>query len=102
MRNDEYYMKIAIAEARKAEAIGEVPIGAVIVKDTQVIARAHNLRETSQQPTAHAEHIAIERASEVLGSWRLEACTLYVTRTMRDVCRCDCDESYTSSSLRCD
>lgn len=79
MRNDEYYMKIAIAEARKAEAIGEVPIGAVIVKDTQVIARAHNLRETSQQPTAHAEHIAIERASEVLGSWRLEACTLYVT-----------------------
>lgn len=49
MRNDEYYMKIAIAEARKAEAIGEVPIGAVIVKDTQVIARAHNLRETSQQ-----------------------------------------------------
>ena len=59
--------------------IGEVPIGAIIVKDHQVIARAHNLRETLQQPTAHAEHIVIERASEIVGSWRLEDCTLYVT-----------------------
>lgn len=79
MKTDKDYMYIAIEEARKAQKLGEVPIGAVIVKDDQVIARAHNLRETMQQSTAHAEHIAIERASEVIGSWRLEDCTLYVT-----------------------
>ena len=79
MKTDEYYMKIAIEEAQKAEQLGEVPIGAVIVKNHQIIARAHNLRETMQQPTAHAEHLAIERAAEVLGSWRLEDCTLFVT-----------------------
>ncbi|MEQ6029734.1 tRNA adenosine(34) deaminase TadA [Staphylococcus saccharolyticus] len=79
MRNDEDYMRLAIKEANKAMTIGEVPIGAIIVKDHQVIARAHNLRETLQQPTAHAEQIVIERASEVVGSWRLEDCTLYVT-----------------------
>ncbi|MBL7565873.1 tRNA adenosine(34) deaminase TadA [Staphylococcus saccharolyticus] len=79
MRNDKDYMRLAIKEAHKAMTIGEVPIGAIIVKDHQVIARAHNLRETLQQPTAHAEHIVIERASEIVGSWRLEDCTLYVT-----------------------
>ncbi|GGG97955.1 tRNA adenosine(34) deaminase TadA [Staphylococcus pragensis] len=79
MVNDEYYMNLAIEEAEKAQQLGEVPIGAIIVKDDEIIARAHNLRETAQQPTAHAEHIAIERASKVVGSWRLEDCTLYVT-----------------------
>ncbi|MGZ2416630.1 tRNA(adenine34) deaminase [Staphylococcus caledonicus] len=79
MANDEYYMKLAIAEAKKAQRLGEVPIGAIIVKNDEVIARAHNLRETAQQPTAHAEHIAIERAAKEVGSWRLEECTLYVT-----------------------
>ncbi|ATQ50574.1 tRNA adenosine(34) deaminase TadA [Staphylococcus epidermidis] len=79
MKKNHDYMRLAINEAHKAKALGEVPIGAVIVKEGQVIARAHNLRETLQQPTAHAEHIAIERASEVVGSWRLEECTLYVT-----------------------
>ena len=79
MRNDKDYMRLAIKEAHKAMTIGEVPIGAIIVKDHQVIARAHNLREKLQQPTAHAEHIVIERASEIVGSWRLEDCTLYVT-----------------------
>ncbi|PYE04150.1 tRNA(adenine34) deaminase [Staphylococcus sp. AtHG25] len=79
MANDEYYMKLAIEEAKKAQKLGEVPIGAIIVKNNEVIASAHNLRETAQLPTAHAEHIAIERASKVLGSWRLEGCTLYVT-----------------------
>ncbi|PNZ65726.1 tRNA adenosine(34) deaminase TadA [Staphylococcus croceilyticus] len=79
MANDEYYMNLAIEEAKKAQLLGEVPIGAIIVKDNEIIARAHNLRETAQQPTAHAEHIAIERASKVVGSWRLEDCTLYVT-----------------------
>ena len=78
MANDEYYMKLAIEEA-KSSKLGEVPIGAIIVKNNEVIASAHNLRETAQLPTAHAEHIAIERASKVLGSWRLEGCTLYVT-----------------------
>lgn len=79
MTTDENYMKFALEEAAKAERIGEVPIGAVIVKNGEVIARAHNLRETAQQPTAHAEHIAIERAAEAVGSWRLEDYTLYVT-----------------------
>ncbi|QTK07929.1 tRNA adenosine(34) deaminase TadA [Staphylococcus haemolyticus] len=79
MANDEYYMKLAIEEAKKAQKLGEVPIGAIIVKNNEVIASAHNLRETAQLPTAHAEHIAIERASKVVGSWRLEECKLYVT-----------------------
>ncbi|KGF25976.1 MULTISPECIES: tRNA adenosine(34) deaminase TadA [Staphylococcus] len=79
MANDEYYMKLAIEEAKKAQKLGEVPIGAIIVKNNEVIASAHNLRETAQLTTAHAEHIAIERASKVVGSWRLEECKLYVT-----------------------
>ena len=62
----------------KSSKLGEVPIGAIIVKNNEVIG-AHNLRETAQLPTAHAEHIAIERASKVVGSWRLEECKLYVT-----------------------
>ena len=79
MANDEYYMKLAIEEAKKAQKLGEVPIGAIIVKNNEVKASAHNLSETVQLPTAHAEHIAIERASKVVGSWRLEECKLYVT-----------------------
>ena len=73
------FMQEAINEAKKAEAIGEVPIGAVIVKDNQIIARAHNLREQNQLSSAHAEMLAIEKANQVVGSWRLEGCTLYVT-----------------------
>ncbi|WP_228485566.1 tRNA adenosine(34) deaminase TadA [Thermaerobacillus caldiproteolyticus] len=79
MMNDEYYMRLAIEEAKKAEQIGEVPIGAVIVKDGEVIARAHNLRETEQRAIAHAEILAIDEACKRLGSWRLEETTLYVT-----------------------
>ncbi|WP_194747709.1 tRNA adenosine(34) deaminase TadA [Staphylococcus chromogenes] len=79
MRSHEFYMSIAIEAAREAEKLGEVPIGAVIVKDDEIIATAYNLRETAQLPMAHAEHIAIERAAQKLGSWRLEGCTLYVT-----------------------
>lgn len=75
----EMYMNIAIQEAKKAEIIGEVPIGAVIVKDGEVIARAHNLRETSQLTSSHAEFLAIQEANQKVGSWRLEGCTLYVT-----------------------
>ncbi|WP_148933122.1 tRNA adenosine(34) deaminase TadA [Paenibacillus methanolicus] len=76
---DQRWMQEAIEEARKAEAIGEVPIGAVIVKDGVVIGRGHNLRETTADPTAHAEMVAIREASTHLGAWRLMGCTLYVT-----------------------
>lgn len=79
MDEHELWMEEAIKEAKKAEALREVPIGAVIVKNGQVIARGHNLRETSLDPTAHAEMIAIREASEALGAWRLLDCTLYVT-----------------------
>ena len=72
-------MQKAIEEANKAKAIGEVPIGAVIVKDGQIIAKAHNLREKIQLSNAHAEMLAITKANEVIGSWRLEDCIMYVT-----------------------
>ena len=69
----------AISQARRAEAKGEVPIGAVLVKGGVVIARGHNLRESSQDPAAHAELIAIRKAARKLSSWRLTGATLYVT-----------------------
>src|SRR5690625_111621 len=72
-------MKLAIEEAKKAKKIGEVPIGAIIVHDQDVIAAGYNIRETTQTTLSHAELIAIERANEKIGSWRLEDCTLYVT-----------------------
>jgi tRNA(adenine34) deaminase len=75
----DYWMARAIAEAGKAEAKDEVPIGCVIVRDGRIIARGHNLRETTQDPAAHAELIAIKKAARKLGSWRLLNCTLYVT-----------------------
>lgn len=78
-RNHEYWMAKAIGEARKAEAIAEVPIGCVIVHEGRIIARAHNLRETKQDPAAHAELLAIRKAAQKLGSWRLLNTTLYVT-----------------------
>ncbi|MDQ0273886.1 tRNA adenosine(34) deaminase TadA [Cytobacillus purgationiresistens] len=77
--HDEKYMLEAIAEAKKAEKLEEVPIGAVIVLNGEIIARAHNLRETKQSATAHAELLAIEAACEKLGTWRLEEAVLYVT-----------------------
>ncbi|SFS38107.1 tRNA adenosine(34) deaminase TadA [Marininema halotolerans] len=73
------YMREAIQEAKKAELIGEVPIGAVVVKDGEIIGRGHNLRETDHDPTAHAEMIAIRQAAEHTGDWRLSGCQLYVT-----------------------
>jgi tRNA(adenine34) deaminase len=79
MINDEYYMRLAIEEAKKAEQMGEVPIGAVIVQGDRVIARSHNLRETEQRAVAHAEILAIDEACKVTRSWRLEDATLYVT-----------------------
>lgn len=75
----EYWMRYAIAEARKAEALGEVPIGAIVVHQDQIIGRGYNLRETTLDSTAHAEMVAIREASQALKSWRLLDCRLYVT-----------------------
>ena len=72
-------MLLAIEEAKKAFNKKEVPIGAIIVKENEVIARAHNLRETSKNAISHAELIAIQDACNLLGGWRLTDCTLYVT-----------------------
>lgn len=79
MERDERFMQLAIEEAKEAQAIGEVPIGCVIVKGDEVIATGHNRRETDLLAAAHAEMIAIEAANEALGNWRLEDCELYVT-----------------------
>jgi tRNA(adenine34) deaminase len=76
---DEHWMQAAIAEACLAEAKGEVPVGAVILYEGRIIGRGHNERETSQDPTAHAEMIALRQAANELGSWRLIDTTLYVT-----------------------
>jgi tRNA(adenine34) deaminase len=73
------YMQLALEQARKASAKDEVPIGAVLVRDDQVLAQAHNFRETWQDPTAHAEVVAIREAAAQSGSWRLTDTTLYVT-----------------------
>lgn len=75
----EYYMQLALDEARRAMAENEVPVGAVIVRGGRVIAQAHNQREQLSDPTAHAEMIAITQAAASVGSWRLDECTLYVT-----------------------
>ncbi len=77
--NNEKWMKEAIKQAKKAAQKDEVPIGCVIVKDDQIIARAYNKREMKQCSTSHAEILAIEKACKKLGSWRLEDCDLYVT-----------------------
>ncbi|WP_430121860.1 tRNA adenosine(34) deaminase TadA [Neobacillus rhizosphaerae] len=76
---DEYFMSEAIKEAKKAEELMEVPIGAVLVMEDRIISRAYNLREREQNAVAHAELIAIEQACREIGSWRLEDATLYVT-----------------------
>jgi tRNA(adenine34) deaminase len=73
------YMELALSLAREAAQVREVPVGAVVVQDGVVIATAHNRRELDQDPTAHAELIAMRKAAQVLGSWRLEGCTVYVT-----------------------
>ena len=75
----EYFMKLALEEAEQAVREEEVPIGAVIVYEDRIIARAHNQREQLHDPTAHAEMIAITQAAEARRSWRLDGCTLYVT-----------------------
>ena len=73
------FMRLAIAEARKAGSLDEVPIGAVVVRDGEVIAAAYNRREIDADPAGHAEFIAMKQASNKLGVWRLSGCTVYVT-----------------------
>lgn len=72
-------MKMALKQAKKGGKKGEVPIGAVVVRDGKIISKAHNLREKSNLSTGHAEILAIERANKAIKSWRLDSCTLYVT-----------------------
>ena len=72
-------MQLALQEARAADVIGEIPIGAVLVVEGEVVARAHNMRETWNDATAHAEVIVIREACKKLGRWRLEGAVLYVT-----------------------
>ncbi len=76
---DKKYMRAALRLAQKAAALGEVPVGAVIVKDDKIIARGYNRREIDQNGLAHAELLAMQKACKKLNSWRLEGCTLYVT-----------------------
>ena len=83
---EEKFMKIALKEAQKAYDKLEVPVGAVIVKDGKVIAKAHNLKETKFDTTKHAEILAIQKASKKLGSWRLLDCEMYVTLEPCSMC----------------
>lgn len=76
---DAAMMRLALEEARSAAEKGEVPVGAVVARGTEVVARAHNERETTNDPTAHAELLALRRAAEALHGWRLTDCTLYAT-----------------------
>ncbi len=78
-QSDEEWMEQALLTAQQAAAQNEVPVGALIVRAGQVLATAYNLREGAKNPTAHAELLAITRAAEAIGDWRLEQCTLYVT-----------------------
>ena len=84
--DQEYYMKEAIRQAKKAAAIGEVPIGCVIVYEGAIIARGYNRRKTDKNTLAHAELQAIRRASKKLGDWRREGCTMYVTLEPCQMC----------------
>ena len=79
MSTHEYFMRLALDEAKKAQDIDEVPVGAVIVKDGIVISKAFNTRETSKDATCHAEITAIKKACKALGGWRLIGCEMYVT-----------------------
>lgn len=86
MNQEEKFMKAAIREARKAEKLEEVPIGCVIVYEGKIIARGYNRRNTDKNTLAHAELLAIKKASKKLGDWRLEGCTLYVTLEPCQMC----------------
>lgn len=79
MKNSDYYMQKAICEANKAFVINEIPIGCVIVKNDEIISTGYNMRNTYKNTLYHAEIIAINKACDIIGDWRLEGCTMYVT-----------------------
>ncbi|MBQ8818528.1 MAG: tRNA adenosine(34) deaminase TadA [Clostridia bacterium] len=83
---DEKYMLEALELAKTAASLGEVPVGAVVVRDGEIIGKGYNLRENKKSASAHAEIIAIEQACNALGSWRLSGCTLYVTMEPCPMC----------------
>ena len=82
----DFFLNEAILEAQKAAALGEVPIGAVVVKGDRIIGRGHNRREIDHDPTAHAEILALREAGRTLGTWRLSGCILYVTMAPCPMC----------------
>ena len=86
MKKDAIYMKEALKQAKKAYKIKEVPIGCVIVHEDKIIARGYNKRNSKKNTLAHAEIIAINKASKVLGDWRLEDCTMYITLEPCQMC----------------
>ncbi len=86
LTEDEKYMKEAIKQARKAEKLLEVPIGCVIVYEGKIIARGYNRRNTDKTTLAHAELLAIKKATKVIGDWRLEGCTMYITLEPCQMC----------------
>lgn len=86
LTEEEKYMKEAIRQARKAWKLQEVPIGCVIVKDGKIIARGYNRRNTDKNTLAHAELLAIRKASRAVGDWRLEDCTMYITLEPCQMC----------------
>ena len=90
LSEDEKYMKKAIAQAKKAYELGEVPIGCVIVHDGKIIGRGYNRRNTDKNTLCHAEITAIRKASRVIGDWRLEGCTMYVTLEPCQMCAGAC------------
>ena len=89
-REDEKYMKKALAQAKKAYDLGEVPIGCVIVHEGKIIGRGYNRRNTDKNTLCHAEIAAIRKASRVMGDWRLEGCTMYVTLEPCQMCAGAC------------
>ncbi len=86
MTKDEKYMKEAIKQAKKAAAVGDVPIGCVIVYEDKIIAKGYNKRNAKKTTLAHAELLAIEKASKVINDWRLEECTMYITLEPCQMC----------------
>lgn len=86
LTKEERYMREAVKQAKKAYALGEVPIGCVIVHDGKIIGRGYNRRNTDKSTLSHAEIIAIKKASKAVGDWRLEECTLYVTLEPCQMC----------------
>lgn len=93
MTQDEKYMKAALKQAQKAYSLGEVPIGCVIVYNDRIIGRGYNRRNTNKNTLNHAEITAIKKASTVIGDWRLEGCTMYVTLEPCQMCAGACVQS---------